>query len=279
MSIGYNLLMNIYALLEHAISTDKIALKEELTLQCLAYCNQNEVSTGDTFVPVRFTSPSYASRCTIVDPRKLPARKDFDTNEGLATLIHAIAHIEYSAIDLALDAVYRFPEMPLEYKIDWLEVAHDEIRHFGMLNALLESVGFEYGDFPVHCGLFDAADHTADSVLDRMAIVPRYYEASGLDVNPQIIKKLENKRKNPVVATLMDALNLIYEEEIEHVHKGDKWFKYLCEQNGLDESVYFDILERYKLLGKHRPHINVNARKEAGFTCDEIMKLGAKQCQ
>jgi len=270
--------MNIYVLLEQAISSDEIALKEELTLQCLAYCTKNDVSDGD-FTPRHFEKPSYASKCRIVDPRELPARKDFDTNEGLATLIHAIAHIEYSAIDLALDAVYRFPEMPPAYKIDWLEVAHDEIRHYKMLSALLEQAGYVYGDFPVHCGLFDAAEHTAGSVLDRMAIVPRYYEASGLDVNPQIIKKLENKRKNPVVEKLIEALDIIYEEEIVHVHKGDRWFKYLCEKKGLDESVYFEILERYRLMNKHRPHINVNARKEAGFTCSEILKLGAKQCQ
>ena len=112
-----NIYANFYALLEQAITTDEIALKEELTLQCLVYCTKNEVSDVE-FTPRRFETPSYASRCKIVDPRELPARKDFDTNEGLATLIHAIAHIEYSAIDLAFDAVYRFPEMPLAYKID-----------------------------------------------------------------------------------------------------------------------------------------------------------------
>jgi len=147
-----------------------------------------------------------------------------------------------------------------------------------MLLELLEELGYKYGDFPVHCGLFDAAEHTANSVLDRMVIVPRYYEASGLDVNPQIVKKLDNRRKIPIVKKLIDALNVIYDEEIEHVQKGDKWFKYLCKEQGLNQSVYFDILERYKLTSKHRPHLNVNGRKEAGFTCDEIKKLGAKVC-
>jgi len=270
--------MNIYELLEQAISSNEIAVKEELTLQCLAYCTKNDVKDVD-FLPRVFETPSYASKCRIVNPRELPARKDFDTKEGLGTLIHAITHIEYSAIDLALDAVYRFPEMPTAYKIDWLEVAHDEIRHYNMLNELLEKTGYSYGDFPVHSGLFDAAEHTSGSVLDRMAIIPRYYEASGLDVNPQIMKKLDNKRKKPQVKALIDALEVILEEEIEHVHKGDKWFKYLCLKEGLNASVYFEILERYKLLSKHRPHINVDARKEAGFTCDEILKLGAKQCQ
>ena len=270
--------MNIYELLEQAIESDDITVKEKLTLQCLEYCNQNQVSCEVDFKPRIFERPSYASKCHIVDPRELPARKDFDSKEGLGTLVHAIAHIEYSAIDLALDAVYRFPEMTMEYKVDWLVVAEDEIRHFKMLKELLDDLGYKYGDFPVHCGLFDAAEHTADSVLDRMAIIPRYYEASGLDVNPQIVKRLDNKRKNPLVKKLIDALSIIYDEEIDHVHKGDKWFKYLCQKDGLEESVYFEILERYKLLTKHRPHINVDGRKEAGFTCEEIKKLGAKEC-
>jgi len=147
-----------------------------------------------------------------------------------------------------------------------------------MLNKLLNELGFKYGDFPVHCGLFDASVHTRGDILDRMAIIPRYYEASGLDVNPQIIKKLHNKRKNLQVAKLIDALNIIYKEEIDHVYKGDKWFRYLCNAPGEEERIYFEILERYNLLDKHRPHVNVDARKEAGFSCSEIKKLGAKEC-
>jgi uncharacterized ferritin-like protein (DUF455 family) len=269
---------NFYTILETAIRSDNILLKEQHVAQLLEYCNQKLVSPPEDFTPEEFENPSYASKCHIVSPRELPARKEFDTIEGLATLVHAIAHIEYSAIDLALDAVYRFPELPLEYKVDWLVVAEDEVRHYKMLHALLEELGYKYGDFPVHCGLFDAAAHTTGSALDRMAIVPRYYEAGGLDVNPQIIKKLDNRRKNPLIAKLIDALYVILDEEIDHVHKGDKWFKYLCERDGLDESIYFEILERYRLLDKHRPHINVDARKEAGFTCNEIKKLGAKEC-
>ncbi|WP_309498743.1 ferritin-like domain-containing protein [Sulfurovum sp.] len=274
--------MNIYEVLEQAIVSDDILLKEELTASCLDYCIQNEISAPNDFSPTVFLKPSYASKCHIVDPRDLPARKDFESEEGLATLVHAIAHIEFSAIDLALDAAYRYPQMSRAYKMDWLEVASDEIRHFKMLDSLLTQLGYAYGDFPVHCGLFDAAEHTAHNILDRMAIIPRYYEASGLDVSPQIIKKLDNKRKNPQVKKLIDILNIIYTEEIDHVLKGDKWFKYLCKKEGnkegTEESVYFEILERYHLLSKHRPHVNVEGRKEAGFSCDEIMRLGAKVC-
>ncbi len=270
--------MDFYDLLYKALTTDDITIKEDVVLKALAYCNENEVREKEEFKPVVFDTPSYAQKCQIVHPRKLPARKDFESKEGLATLLHAITHIEYSAIDLALDAVYRFYDMPLDFKKDWLVVAQDEVRHFKMLHEMLEDLGYEYGDFVVHSGLFDVSMHTVSSVLDRMAIVPRYYEASGLDVNPQIIKKLDNKRKNPRIAKVIDALQVIYEEEIEHVYKGDKWFKYLCQEQGLDEDVYFEILQKYELLNKHRPHINVEARKEAGFTCDEIKKLGAKEC-
>jgi uncharacterized ferritin-like protein (DUF455 family) len=270
--------MNIYEILEQAIVSDDILRKEASITQCLKYFSQNEISFKDDFVPKRFSNPSYAHKCSIVAPKELPTRKDFDTDEGLATLVHSIAHIEYSAIDLALDAVYRYPVMPQEYKIDWLEVASDEVRHFKMLNLLLEELGFVYGDFPVHSGLFDAANNTADNILHRMAIVPRYFEASGLDVNPQIIKKLDNRRKMPNVARLIEMLQTIYEEEIDHVHKGDKWFKYLCKHEGVEEDIYFDILAKYNLLHKHRPHVNVEARKEVGFTCEEIKRLGAKEC-
>ena len=270
--------MNIYKMLEQAIISNDIEIKDRVTAECLEYCNQNEVSLENDFVPKIFVKPSYANRCNIVNPRELPSRKDFETKEGLATLVHAIIHIEYSAIDLALDAVYRFVDMPMEYKIDWLVVAKDEIRHFKMLYEILEELGYEYGDFPVHCGLFDASMNTANSVLERMVVVPRYYEASGLDVNPQIIKKLENRHKYPMVKKLIDALGIIYKEEIEHVQKGDRWFKYLCKRDGLDEDIYFDILKEYEIMHKHRPHLNVEARKEAGFSCSEIKKLGAKEC-
>jgi len=270
--------MNIYEVLEQAIISDDILIKEALTTQCLEYCNQNEVRAEDAFLPMMFDTPSYATRCNIVSPSQLRQRKDFDSKEGLATLVHSIAHIEFSAIDLALDAVYRYPDMPMKYKIDWLEVASDEIRHFQMLNEQLLELGFHYASFPVHSGLFDAATNTAHNILDRMAIVPRYFEASGLDVSPNIIKKLNNKKKLPAIAKLIETINIIYEEEIDHVHKGDKWFKYLCKKEGKAVSVYFDILQKYGLLDKHRPHVNIDARKAAGFSCTEIKKLGAKEC-
>ena len=270
--------MNLYETLEEAICSDSIIIKEKLTRQCLAYCNQNEFIDSPKFLPKEFEHPSYAQKCQIVEPKSLVARKDFHTAEGLASLVHSITHIEYSAIDLALDAVYRYSEMEQLFKTDWLEVALDEIKHYQMLEELLNDLGFKYGDFPVHCGLFDASRNTDKSLLDRMAIIPRYYEASGLDVTPQILKKLDNKRKIASVKKLMDLLDVIYIEEIVHVQKGDYWFKKVCELEGKNSEIYFDILERYDILNKHRPHLNVDARKKAGFTCSEIKKLGKVDC-
>ena len=270
--------MKLYKILEEAITSDCIETKEKLTQQCFEYCSQNEFISSEGFEPRLFDEPSYAKKCKIVNPKALKARKDFDKPEGLATLVHAIAHIEYSAIDLALDAVYRYPRMSQHFKLDWLEVALDELRHYKMLETLLIDIGYKYGDFPVHCGLFDAANDTAENLLDRMAIIPRYYEASGLDVNPQIIKKLDNKRKLPPVKKLIEILNIIYDEEIIHVYKGNYWFKYLCKKENLDSLIYFDILEKYNLLEKHRPHINVDARQKAGFTCSELKQLGDAEC-
>ena len=272
--------MNFFTLLEKALSSSEIRLKEEYTKACLAYCSEKTPKCSEAFSPLEFESPSYALRCRIVSPGELPARKDFDTPEGLATLVHAIAHIEYSAIDLALDAVYRYPSMPRAYQFDWLEVASDEIRHFRMLEDLLEDLGYHYGDFPVHSGLFDAARHTAGDILERMAVIPRYYEAGGLDVNPRIIKKLDNRRRDPNIKRLIESLEIIYDEEIEHVRKGDRWFRFLCDERGIEaETHYMKILEDYALKEKHRPHINVEARREAGFSCRELMELGAKTCR
>jgi len=270
--------MNFYQVLEEAIRSDAILTKEKLTEQCFEYCSQNEFIEEPQLEAKIFEKPSYVNKCKIVEPRALKARKDFDTNEGLASLVHAIAHIEYSAIDLALDAVYRYHTMNQSYKLDWLEVAKDEIRHYRMLEGLLNELGFEYGDFSVHSGLFDASMETAASHLERMAIIPRYYEASGLDVTPQILKKLENKRKLPFVKKLMDILNIIYVEEIVHVQKGDYWFKALCSEENKNINIYFEILEKYKILEKHRPHVNVEARQEAGFSCSEIKLLGNVEC-
>ncbi|WP_457605422.1 ferritin-like domain-containing protein [Nitratifractor sp.] len=272
--------MEFFSSLHQAQTSDEIAVKERIVKELLAYCNTGEYAAlGTDFVPEVFVEPSYARRCRIVPPRELPRRRRLRTAEDLALQVHAILHIEYSAIDLALDAVYRFPEMPLAYRRDWLEVAEDELRHFRMLEKILEELGFRYGDFPVHQGLFDAGVHTAGDVLERMAVVPRHYEATGLDVNPRIVERLRSRGDLPGAEELLAALETIYREEIDHVRKGDHWFRRVCAERGLDaEETFFEILERYRLRQGRGEVLNVEARREAGFACSELLRLGAVEC-
>jgi len=228
--------------------------------------------------PVTFEKASFETICPVVPATTLPKRSALSTIEGKARLLHAIAHIEYSAIDLALDHTYRFRNMPDAFYRDWLEVAKEEVAHFRMLEALLHELGYGYGDFPVHTFLFDMAKKTPD-LLTRMAVVPRYLEAAGLDANPIIIEKLE-RIGDTMSRKIIDALHVILEEETDHVRKGDRWFRYACEQEGVDPENYFDIVERV-LPGakKKKGFVNVTLRKKAGFSCDEIRVISSQPCK
>lgn len=218
----------------------------------------------------KFKKPSYAYTCQIVHPQDVPRRSNLTTKEGQIVLIHAIAHIEYSAIDLALDAAYRFHNMPKEFYNDWLEVADDEIKHFQMLEKLLSELGAKYGDIEVHNALFEASQR-AQTLLERMAVVPRYLEANGLDATPMILKKLKRLPKNDMLDKLQDALKIILNEEVEHVKKGDIWFNWACKYEDKNTDVYFEIIDKYYPQGFLRArNLNTDARKEAGFSCKEL---------
>ena len=220
-----------------------------------------------------FTSPSYEGYCDVVEPKEVPKRKRLDTKRGMGILLHAIAHIEYSAIDLALDAAYRFKNMPMEFYRDWLEVADDECRHFLMIDELLKESGYRYGDFPVHKALFEAGLKT-DTLIGRMAVVPRYLEANGLDANPKIIARLKGLN-HPFSNEVAAALEVILKEEVDHVKKGDRWFRYACKMEGVKDisKKYFEIVESIYPGSKHSKELNKEARKRAGFSCDELKWL------
>ena len=233
-----------------------------------------DVDFNDNYKVVELNEPSYKDFMKIVLPKNVKIRKYFNTDEGKASLLHTIAHIEYSAIDLALDAALRFKNLPREYYKDWLEVASDEIRHFLMIEELMEKIGYKYGDFEVHTNLFEAMKKT-NTLVERMAIVPRYLEANGLDQNPKIMKKLESN-PDKINTEILKALSIILEEEVDHVYKADKWFKYACKKNNLDtENTYLELLEKYypgSTQGK-KLDMNFEARKKAGFSCDELKRL------
>lgn len=229
------------------------------------------------YIPCELKEPSYSSFLEIIKPTALPPIKNFKSIEGKKYLVHTILHIEYSAIDLALDAALRFKDMPLQYYKDWLEVADDEIRHFLMLEDLLKGLGGKYGDFPVHKNLFEAMEKTPQ-FLERMAAVPRYLEANGLDQNPKIMEKI-NSNRDDFNEKLLEALNVILEDEVDHVKKGDVWFKYECDRLGLEyESTYLKIIEEvFPGSTRRKMDLNFSARKEAGFSCSELKFLSKKE--
>lgn len=207
-------------------------------------------------------------RPVLVDPSQVPRRR-LGNQAGRTALIHAIAHIEFNAINLALDAVCRFRDMPKEYYSDWLSVAADEARHFQLLQHRLHQLGSEYGEHPAHNGLWEMAEKTTDSCLVRMALVPRVLEARGLDVTPAMMQRLQAVEDEDTVA----VLRVILEEEVGHVAIGSRWFTWCCEQQGHDpDSTFLNLLEsRYN--GTVRGPFNRDARLLAGFSLDEMTAL------
>ncbi len=225
---------------------------------------------------VVFDEPSYTGYCQLVSPTVVLKRKKLDTDRGKAIFLHAIAHIEYAAIDLAMDAAYRFKNMPKAFYDDWLSVANDEVRHFELLQQRLRDVGSYYGDLPVHNALFEAAYRTP-ILHERMAVVPRYLEANGLDVTPMMIDKLKQLESDSKAQKMIEALELILKEECDHVFKGDVWFKYACDQAGLEYECYFDIIEaHYPGSFPRKKQLNVKARQAAGFSCGELKRMNGE---
>jgi uncharacterized ferritin-like protein (DUF455 family) len=193
------------------------------------------------------------------------------TPEGRAALIHALAHIELNAVNIALDAIWRFADMPLGYYSDWLSVAQDEARHFSLLQEHLNELGFQYGDFTAHNGLWDMVESTKQDVLARMALVPRTLEARGLDASPQVRNKLRSAGDKKGA----DIVSIILSDEIGHVAIGNTWYNWLCQQRGLEAiSTYAELAAKHrapKLLGP----FNIKARRNAGFNDEEIKILQA----
>lgn len=204
----------------------------------------------------------------LVDPRRLPRRR-LGSLAGRQALVHAVAHIEFNAINLALDAALRFDGMPDDYYRDWLRVAHDEARHFRMLRDRLVELDCAYGDLPAHNGLWDMAEQTAHDPLVRMALVPRVLEARGLDVTPGMIERLREAGDEETVA----LLEVILEEEEAHVAIGTRWFRHCCELRDVEPDTTFDRLLKLYYRGQLRGPFNIPARRRAGFTGGELERL------
>lgn len=213
-------------------------------------------------------TPGRPAKPQLVAPRDLQ-RRAINTDKGHAALIHSLCHIEFNAINLALDAAYRFRELPRQFYTDWLRVAAEEAYHFGLLRDHLQTLGYNYGDFPAHNGLWEAAVDTAHDPLVRMALVPRVLEARGLDVTPGIMQKLRGIGDSGAIT----ILEIIHRDEIGHVAVGSHWFKYLCQQRGLSvEKTFAELIEKYMHGGIRKPLAH-DTRRQAGFTEAELHYL------
>jgi uncharacterized ferritin-like protein (DUF455 family) len=215
--------------------------------------------------------PGRPQRPERVHPGAVPRRR-LGTRDGRVALLHAIAHIEFNAINLALDAALRFADMPPDYYRDWLDVAADEARHFSLLRARLRELDADYGDLPAHDGLWQMAVKTADDVMARMALVPRVLEARGLDVTPGMIEKLRAVGDLDSVA----VLEIILEEEVRHVEIGSRWFRHCCQLRGLDADDTFTVLLDRLHPDGIKPPLNDAARRRADFSPGEMQMLHAR---
>jgi uncharacterized ferritin-like protein (DUF455 family) len=212
--------------------------------------------------------PGTPEKPELVSPLSLQKRS-MRTDIGRATLVHALAHIEFNAINLALDAIWRFANMPEQYYKDWLKVASEEAYHFSLLNAHLQTSGFEYGSFTGHNSLWEMVDRTKDCVLARMALVPRTMEARGLDASPQ----LRNKFAQIDDHKMTNILDIILRDEINHVAIGNIWFNWLCDEQKLEPMTTFEKLCIAYSAPKLKPPFNMEARRKAGFTEAELALL------
>ena len=259
---------NLFDAALHCIGLQDPLTKASQTQALYQRWRAGELHAVSSRPPVAIPVPGRPPRPRLVDPRKVP-RRGFNSRAGVLRLAHAITHIEFNAINLALDAVYRFRQMPREFYSDWLRVAAEESLHFLMLAEYLAEHETCYGDFDAHNGLWEMAIKTDHDVMVRMALVPRVLEARGLDVTPGMITKLEKAGE----VQLVKILEIIHREEIGHVLIGTRWFNYACEQRGLSpRKVFGKLLDDY-MRGVIQGPFDEASRIKAGFTEDELQQL------
>ncbi len=265
--------MSLYEHLEQALlccdALEKCALVAAIAADLLQMQDDEVTAAGWLRPsPLDMARAGQPARPRLVPARAVQTRKT-STPEGYAAMLHAIVHIEFNAINLALDAAYRFRRLPPQFCRDWVRVAAEEAQHFQLLRGRLQHWGFDYGDFDAHNHLWDMAYQTAFDPLLRMALVPRVLEARGLDVTPAIQAKITQMGDADTVA----VLDVVYRDEIGHVAIGNHWYQYLCQQRGLDPVALFrQLIRRYDLF-VFRGYVNKEARVEAGFSAFELSLL------
>ncbi|HZE90930.1 MAG TPA: ferritin-like domain-containing protein [Rhizobacter sp.] len=242
---------------------DKVAQTRDL----YAGLNPSDVDP-DEAIEAPENLPGRPALPRLIPPKQVLTRRPF-TPEGRAGLLHAIAHIEFNAINLALDAAFRFAGMPVAFYVDWLKVASEEALHFSLLREHLNSLGHDYGDFDAHDGLWLMTQRTAHDIVARMALVPRTLEARGLDATPPLQAKFRRAGDGRAV----DILEVILRDEVGHVAIGNHWYRWLCQRDGLDPAAHYGVLAERHQAPRLRPPFNLDARRAAGFTPEEIRLL------
>lgn len=260
---------SLFQAAEHCLAAAEPTEKQARSHAAWQALQRGELCIDAAAPPTRpIEMPGRPARPRLIPARQLPQR-GLGSVAGRAAFLHAIAHIEFNAIDLAWDAVYRFRGMPLDYYLDWAKIGSDEARHFGWLQERLAALGHGYGDFDAHNGLWDMATRTSHSLIARMALVPRVLEARGLDVTPGMILKLEAVGDSQSAG----VLERILEEEIPHVAAGSRWFRWACARDGVDPAACFLDLVREHAMGALRGPFNGPARLASGFEQSEIDEL------
>ena len=257
-----------FSLVRQALKTADADEKCSLTRAAARCMQEVPVVSGGFSDAVPVSMPGRPDRPMLVSGARV-GRRGVGTRAGRAVMIHAIVHIEFNAINLALDAVQRFAGMPEQFYGDWMRVAEEEVYHFVLLRAHLRHLGADYGDFDAHGSLWEMCERTAHDVLHRMALVPRVLEARGLDVTPGIIEKLIQAGDDHAAS----ILGIILRDEVGHVQIGNRWFRHCCDVRGLDPEVTFrELLDEYYPRGLFGP-FNLEARRQAGFSSQEIALL------
>ncbi|WP_293572846.1 ferritin-like domain-containing protein [Phaeobacter sp.] len=209
--------------------------------------------------------PARPDQPALLSPRDVPRRRP-GSEAGRIALLHAVAHIELNAVDLHWDIIARFSHvpMPLGFFDDWVKAADEESKHFNLMCDCLEALGSHYGALPAHAGMWRAAEDTATDLMGRLAVVPMVLEARGLDVTPSMIEIFRKAKLTQAI----EALEVIYAEEVSHVAYGSKWFHFLCGRDNLDPKEVFHQLVRKYFRGQLKPPFNDEKRAEAGIAPD-----------
>lgn len=256
---------NLFDFAKHCLQKTDIDEKLTLTHQAWQLCRKNKLSfeSLDSVQPISTTR--FPDKPELLPPHKMPKR-GLGSQAGVAALFHSLAHIEFIAIYLAWDIIYRFRNLPESFYKDWLQVADEEAQHFALIREHLAFHGLNYGDLPAHKGLWEHAEDTAHDILARLAIVPRCMEARGLDVTPTMIDKFKKQGDTTSVA----VLNRILEDELGHVAFGSYWFKAFCDKQGFEpEEKYKELIKKY-YKGKPKGPFNKEMRIIAGFSDAEL---------